>query len=303
MKKYDILIIGGGICGMTAAIYAARANLSICLLEKMICGGLVNSTNIVGNFPSYQSIHGLELMSKTKEQTASLGVTIEEVNEVERVELSGAMKRIFTSMGGEYEAPAVIVATGRIPRKFPVETDFTNIHYCSVCDGSPYKEKKLIVLGGGNSAFDESLYLLTLGVHAIHIIETFPSCIADASTQAQALDTGKIRVSTSTDIIRVDALPSGRGLIHLRNRNSGEDSVEEADGIFCFIGQEPNSSIFEGILDMEGGYIKVNTNMETSIPGVFAAGDVTVKKYRQITTAMGDGTIAALQAGNYLRKR
>lgn len=303
MKSFDLIIIGGGICGMTAAIYAARANIRTCILEQQVCGGLVNWTNTVENVPSYQSIHGIDLMEKCREHVASLNVDIEEVDEVTSVDFSGDIKKITTSMGEEYEAPAVIVATGRRPRPFPVETEFPNIHYCSVCDGTPYKGKNIIVMGGGNSGFDESLYLLGLGVSNIHIVETFPSCIAAASTQDQARATGKIQVSVSTDITDVQTLPDGKGRVTFHDKNADKTYTEDVDGIFCFIGQNPNTGIFEGKLDMDHGYIRVNADMETNVPGVFAAGDVTVKKYRQITTAMGDGTIAALQAGAYLRRR
>lgn len=301
MKQYDIVIIGGGVCGMTASIYAARANLSVCVLEEEVCGGLVNWTHTVENMPSYQSIHGIELMTRCREHVASLGVVIEEVDAVTNVDFSGDGKRICTASGEEYEAPAVIVATGRRPRPFPVKTEFANVHYCSVCDGTPYKGRDVLVLGGGNSGFDESLYLINLGVSSIHIVESFPSCLAAASTQQQAQHTGRIQVSVNTDVVAVETLPSGRGLVHLHDKQSGKDTTEKVDGIFCFIGQNPNTAVFEGKLDMNHGYIRVNADMETSVPGVFAAGDVTDKKYRQITTAMGDGTIAALQAGAYLR--
>ena len=302
MKSYDLLIIGGGICGMTAAIYAARANLSVCILEKNICGGLVNWTNTVENVPSYPSIHGMDLMARCREHVASLNVAIEEVDEVERIDFIGERKLVYTSMGEEYEAGAVIVCTGRQPRPFPVKTTFDKIHYCSVCDGTPYKGKDFLVMGGGNSGFDESLYLLNLGIRSIHIVETFPNCIAAASTQDQARATGKIVVSVSTDITAVDPLPDGRGLVHLLNKDTGEEYTEEIDGIFCFIGQSPNTALFDGVLELDHGYIKVNADMETNIKGVFAAGDVTAKKYRQITTAMSDGTIAALQATAFLSK-
>ena len=302
MKSYDLLIIGGGICGMTAAIYAARANLSVCILEKNICGGLVNWTNTVENVPSYPSIHGMDLMARCREHVASLNVAIEEVDEVERIDFIGERKLVYTSMEEEYEAGAVIVCTGRQPRPFPVKTTFDKIHYCSVCDGTPYKGKDILVMGGGNSGFDESLYLLNLGIRSIHIVETFPNCIAAASTQDQARATGKIVVSVSTDITAVDPLPDGRGLVHLLNKDTGEEYTEEIDGIFCFIGQSPNTALFDGVLELDHGYIKVNADMETNIKGVFAAGDVTAKKYRQITTAMSDGTIAALQATAFLSK-
>ena len=301
MKTYDLVIVGGGVCGMTAAIYAARANLSTCILEKDVCGGLVNWTHTVENFPSHKSIHGMELMALCREQVEALGVSIEEVEDVERVDFSGSEKRLFTSSGEEYGAGAVIVATGRKPRPLPVQTSFERVHYCSVCDGAPYKGKHVIVVGGGNSGFDESLYLIGLGVNHVHIVEAFPSCIAAASTQDRARESGRIGVSVSTEIVSVDTLPDGRGRVLLKNTATGEESSEETDGIFCFIGQSPNTKAFEGVLEMTDGYIRVNGDMETGIAGVYAAGDVIVKKWRQITTAMGDATIAALQAEKYLR--
>lgn len=303
MKSFDLIIIGGGVCGMTAAIYAARANLSAVILEEQVCGGLVNWTNTVENMPSYKSIHGLDLMERCRAHTESLGVAIEEVDKVTAADFSGSVKKLSTAMGETYEAKAVIVATGRRPRPFPVETDFENIHYCSVCDGTPYRGRDIIVMGGGNSGFDESLYLISLGVNAIHIVETFPSCIAAPATQDQARATGKIRVSTSTDIVSVTPLASGRGLVRLLDKESGTEYEEETDGIFCFIGQDPNTAVFEGLLPMEKGYLVTDEDMGTGIPGVFAAGDVRAKKYRQITTAMADGTIAAMEAARYLRTR
>lgn len=302
MKEYDVIIIGGGICGMTAAIYASRANLSVCIIEKEICGGLVNSTNIVENVPSYIRIHGIDLMSKCREHIESLNVDIEEVNEVESFNFLNKIKVVKTSMEEVYRGKAIIIATGRIPRQFPINTDFNNIHYCSICDGPSYKGKSLIVLGGGNSGFDESLYLLSIGVKSIHIVETYPTCIADALTQKEALDTGKITVSTSTDIISVKTIDSKIGEVVLLDKNNNTYYTENVDGIFCFIGQRPNTDIFKEIIHMENGYIITDENMNTNIPGVFAAGDVTRKKYRQITTAMGDGTIAALEAIDYIRK-
>ena len=218
MKTYDLVVVGGGVCGMTAAIYASRANLSTCILEKDTCGGLVNRTHTVENFPSRKSIHGMELMELCREQVEALGVSVEEVEDVERVDFSGAEKRLFTSSGEEYGARAVIVATGRKPRPLPVQTSFERVHYCSVCDGAPYRNKDVIVVGGGNSGFDESLYLIGLGVNHVHIVEAFPSCIAAASTQDRARESGKISVSVSTEIVSVDTLPDGRGRVLLKHR-------------------------------------------------------------------------------------
>ncbi len=297
----DILIIGGGIGGMTAALYAARANLSVRIVEKEVCGGLVNWTHTVENVPSYKSIHGMDLMAACRDHVESLGVAIEEVSEVEEVQLDAQPKEVRTSEGDSFTADAVIIATGRKPIPLPVETAFEKVHYCSVCDGTAYKGKDVLVVGGGNSGFDESLYLAGLGVRSVHIVEMFPACAAAQSTQDRALATGVIRASVNTTITALEPLPDGRCRASLRNAASGNVSEEIVDGVFCFIGQKPNTALFEGLVDMEKGYIRTDEDMRTSLPGVFAVGDVRVKQYRQITTAMGDGTIAALEAERFIR--
>ena len=285
----DILIIGGGIGGMTAALYAARANLSVRIVEKEVCGGLVNWTHTVENVPSYKSIHGMDLMTACREHVESLGVAIEEVNEVEEVRLDGQPKEIRTSEGDSFTIP------------LPVETAFEKVHYCSVCDGTAYKDKDVLVVGGGNSGFDESLYLAGLGVRSVHIVEMFPACAAAQSTQDRALATGIIRANVNTTITALDPLPDGRCRASLRDTASGAASEETVDGVFCFIGQKPNTALFEGLIDMEKGYIRTDEDMRTSLPGVLAGGDVRAKRYRQITTAMGDGTVAALEAERFIR--
>lgn len=297
----DLLIIGGGITGMTAAIYAARTNLSVTILEKDVCGGLVNWTHTVENVPSYQTIHGMDLMEKTREHAASLGINIVEIDEVESVDFSGKIKKALTSSEERFTAKAVIVATGRKPLELLLETEFENVHYCAICDGTPYKDKDVIVVGGGNAGFDESLFLCNLGVKSVHIVEQFPSCIAAKTTQDEVLATGKVKASVNTKIVSINKLDNGKGLVHFLNTKTNQEFTEEIDGIFVFIGQKPLTDIFENLLDMEKGYIIADVDMHTNIEGVFAAGDVTRKKYRQITTAMGDGTIAALEAEKYIR--
>ena len=293
--------LGGGIGGMTAALYAARANLSVRIVEKEVCGGLVNWTHTVENVPSYKSIHGMDLMTACREHVESLGVAIEEVNEVEEVRLDGQPKEIRTSEGDSFTADVVIIATGRKPIPLPVETAFEKVHYCSVCDGTAYKDKDVLVVGGGNSGFDESLYLAGLGVRSVHIVEMFPACAAAQSTQDRALATSIIRANVNTTITALDPLPDGRCRASLRDAASGAASEETVDGVFCFIGQKPNTALFEGLIDMEKGYIRTDEDMRTSLPGVFAVGDVRAKRYRQITTAMGDGTVAALEAERFIR--
>lgn len=297
---YDTIIVGGGIGGMTAAIYAARANLSVLLLEKHICGGLVNMTHVIENYPSYKSIGGIELMEQTKEQVEALGVVVEEVSEVERVDLLGDVKTIYSDDGEEFQGKTVIFALGRTPRSLDFGCFEENIHYCAICDGTAYKNKDVIVVGGGNAGFDESIYLSNLGVSSVHIIEFMDSCIADASTQDKAFTLGNISAETSTSIESIEVVGK-KGIVTLKNNNSGETYTKEVAGVFIFIGQEPNTQVLKNVLTLDKqGYIVTDADMKTSVAGVYAAGDSNSKKYRQITTAMSDGTIAALEVTNYL---
>jgi len=302
-SDFDVVIVGGGIAGMTAAIYVARANLTTIILEKGICGGLANWTNTVDNFPSYQSVHGMDLMQKIKDHVESLNVGIEEIAEVNYLELDVPDKIIKTTEA-TYKGKSIILATGRVPIPLPLETDWQDhIHYCSICDGSLYKGKDLVVVGGGNSGFDESLYLLSLGVKSIVLVEEMDTCSADQTIQEKALATRKITCRTNTRIREI-CQQEGRGNITLENTKSRSTERTMADGIFVFIGQSPNTKFMEGRVKLDSfGYIITDEFMHTDIPGVFAAGDVIVKRYRQLTTAMSDGTIAALEAIKYVREK
>ena len=300
--SHDLVIVGGGIAGMPAAIYAARADLDLLLLEREICGGLANSTYSVENFPSYQRINGMELMQKVKGHAESLKVKIEEIAEVESFEFD-ADQKIVSTPEQRYHAKSVILATGRVPIHLPIETDWEeHIHYCSVCDGIAYKGKDLVLVGGGNSSFDESLYLIDLGVRSIVIIEAMETCVAEEVTQKKAFATGKIAARTNTRLSAI--IPqAGRGRIVVEDIASGSSEDIAADGVFVFIGQQPNTRTLEGKIDLDSnGCIVTDYLMHTNRSGVFTAGDVIAKKYRQLTTAMSDGTIAALEVVKYIRE-
>jgi thioredoxin reductase (NADPH) len=301
VQCHDLVIVGGGMAGLTAAIYGARAGLSVIVLEKEICGGLANWTHVVENFPSHKSIGGMDLMEKVKAQAEFCGVIIEEINEVSGFKFEGAAKKVISD-DAAYQAGAVILAMGRVPRKLALEDDWEeHVHYCSLCDGSLYKGKQIIVVGGGNSGFDESLYLLGLGVDRIVIVEEMQSCIADEATQQKLLATGKVDIHTSTKISAIEPGATG-AQITLSNQAGNPNQQINTDGIFVFIGQIPQTECLSGVLELDQqGYIIADGDMHTSLPGVFAAGDVINKKYRQLTTAAADGTIAALEAERYLR--
>ena len=298
--EYDLIIVGGGIAGMTAAIYGARSNLKTLVVEQEICGGLANQTHTVENFPSHTSINGMELMELVREQMLHCGAELKEVIEIEHFDIGGEKKRIVTDEG-VFSARAVILAMGRKPVQLPIDCDWDeHIHYCSLCDGNFYIDKEVIVVGGGNSAFDESLYLEGLGVKKITIVEALERCPAAESTIDKAVATNKIRVLTSTRVTEIQP-QEHRATVQLTNTQTGITERLPIDGIFVFIGQKPATAEFAAALHLdEYGYIKTTANMATNIPGVFAAGDIVAKQYRQLTTAMADGTIAALEAHRFL---
>lgn len=306
-EQYDICILGGGMAGMTAAIYAARSNRKTILLETSITGGLANSTYVVENFPSHKEIHGMQLMQDVREQVDALGARVEEVVEILELDLAAAPKRITTSEG-IFEARAVIVATGRKPIPLDVPTECEQVHHCAICDGAPYKGKRVLVIGGGNSAFDEGLYLKQLGVAHIEVIEVMDRLFAAQTAQDALFDSpdGTCRVNCRLSTVCKDLALDGEGKLKaaiLENKSTGEISELAADGVFVFLGQIPNSDMFKGVLELDDkGYIKAAADMSTNVPGVFSAGDINVKQFRQLTTAAADGTIAALMADNYLRK-
>ncbi|WP_300156484.1 FAD-dependent oxidoreductase [Solidesulfovibrio sp.] len=301
--RYDCLIIGGGPAGMTAAVYAARAKLKAIVLESNITGGLVNSTYVVENFPSYPSIHGMELMGRMREHVDGLGVPVEEVCEIERLELAGEVKTAETDEA-VYRAPAVILATGRKPVALDVPTECDQVHHCAICDGAPYAGKRVLVTGGGNSAFDESLYLLSLGVAHVTLVEIMPRFFAAAAAQEALFASGKAEGHTETRVVDLETTDCRLTAAVLQDVASGRTWREPVDGVFVFLGQLPNNALFKNQIELtKAGYIPAAPDASTSLPGVFAAGDIVDKPFRQITTAVADGTVAALSAERFLRCR
>lgn len=301
-RKYDVAILGGGPAGMTAAIYAGRANLKVVLLETNITGGLVNSTYTVENFPSYPEIHGMELMEKMREHVDHMGVPVEEVFELERLDLTGPEKVIE---GAEclFKSRAVILATGRSPVPLDVPTECDQIHFCAICDGAPYAGKRVLVVGGGNSAFDESLYLLNLGISQLTVVEVMDRYFAAQSTQDTLLGDARVKGHTGTKVADLVVEDGRLTAAILESVATGERTTLPVDGIFAFLGQTPNNEWFRDVVTLtEQGYIAAGPDMSTNIPGVFAAGDIVDKPFRQITTAISDGTIAALSAERWLRR-
>lgn len=300
-QEYDLIVLGGGPAGMTSAIYSARAGLSTLVLDENACGGLVNWTQVVENMPSYVSVGGMDLSERMLQQIEALGVDVEEAACIDSIDLSGDRKIIHAD-DEVYSAKSVIIATGRKPVPLPVAGECEQVHYCAICDGMAYKGKKVLVVGGGNSGFDEALALLDQGIDQLMLVEKMDRFFAAQVTQDELRARPGVQLAHSTEVASLNC--NGRlQSVCLKNLATGQCETHEFDGIFVFMGQQPGTEIFNGMVDLDGdNYILTDENMKTSLPGVFAAGDVRQKKYRQITTAMSDGTIAALEAERYIRR-
>ncbi len=287
---------------MTAAIYTAKANYKCAILETNITGGLANSTYTVENFPGFIEVHGMDLMQKVRDQVNHLGVHVEEACGIEKLDITGDVKTVHTSEG-VFTGRAIILATGREPLPLDIPTESEQVHYCAICDGPPYKNKRILLVGGGNSSFDEGLYLKQLGVSEISIIEIMDRFFAAQSTQDKLLSMPGVTGYKSTRCVDVKLNDKGRlcGAV-LEDTQTKERRELECDGVFVFLGQRPQTSMFKDLITLDkNGYVEANESMETNIKGVFSAGDVNRKAFRQLTTAAADGTIAALMVDRYLR--
>lgn len=302
IKEIDLIILGAGPAGMTAAIYASRAKIETLLLENAILGGQVRNSYVIENYPGFKAISGAELADKIQEQAEELGVTIDEFDPVVRVDFSDDEKIIETETY-IYKATAVILATGATPKKLPIKSgnkfDGKGIHYCAVCDGAMYNDKIIAVVGGGNSALEEALFL-TRFAKKVYIFRRYDYFKGERALIDEVSKNDKIEVLYNHDLVDV----TGEVVVEkaiLRNTITGDTVEKEVDAVFGYIGTEPKTSEFSQYIHLtENGYINTDENMKTNINGVYAAGDVREKQYRQITTAVADGTIAALEAEKFI---
>ncbi len=302
VKEYDVAILGAGPAGMTAAVYASRAELKTVMIERGMPGGQVASTEDVENFPGFSLITGPELSSKMFEHSTKFGAEYK-YGDVKSVTLDGNYKLI--DLGSEtIKAKAVIIATGTEHKKIGVpgeeELAGKGVSYCAVCDGAFFKERHLVVIGGGDSAVEEGIFL-TKYASKVTVVHRRDTLRAQKIIQDRAFNNDKMEFIWDTEIQSIN----GDGVVQsvtLLDKNTGETYDYEADGVFIYIGLLPLTEPFKdlGILDEETGYVTSNEEMETSIPGIFAAGDVREKTLRQIVTATGDGSIAAQNASEYI---
>ena len=310
-KIYDVIILGAGPAGLAAGLYAGRSCLKTLIIEKGQDGGQIAITDEIENYPgqSLEEESGPSLIARMTAQAAKFGA--ERVSDViKEVQLEGPVKKLIGA-NGEYEGKCVILATGAFPRPIGCKNEGQfvgkGISFCATCDANFFEDFEVFVVGGGDSAVEEAMYL-TKFARKVTIIHRRDELRAAKSIQEKAFKNPKMNFMWDSVVEEV----SGDELLSkmvVRNVKTGELTVVEADpddglfGLFGFIGMIPNSKLFEGIIEMDRGYIITDDNMHTNIPGVFAAGDIRVKSLRQVVTAAADGAIAAMQAEHYLANK
>lgn len=299
---YDVLIIGAGPAGLTAGLYTARGGLKTGIIEMAMPGGQAASTERIENYPGFpDGISGFELMNNFHLQAQAFGVEFifEQVN---NLELQGSLKKIITETQ-TIEAKAVIIAAGSKPRLLNVPGENTfhgrGVSYCATCDGAFFKGKRVIVVGGGDAALEEGAYL-TKFAESVTIIHRRSGFRASQIALERAKSNSKIHFVLDSIIEEIMGSEQVQG-VRVKNTINGETQVLPADGVFIYVGTEPNAGFLQGEIEVdERGYIKTGNLLETNIPGIFAAGDVRNTPLRQVATAVGDGALAAVEAEKYL---
>ena len=302
-KNYDVIIIGGGPAGYAAALYTVRSGFSTLVIEKMAAGGQMNETVQIDNYPGFDNgIDGFSLGMKIQNGAARFGAETKYA-EVKSVELRGAVKQVVTDEG-IYTAKAVIVATGAGHKHLglPKEWELTGkgVGYCASCDGMFYRGKTVAVVGGGNSAAADALVLSRIA-KKVHVIHRRDALRATKIYHEPLMRAENVEFHWNSEVSQLLSEGKLTGAV-LKNVRSGEESALELDGLFISIGRDPATKLFAGQLELDqNGYIVAGESTETSIPGVFAVGDVRTKAVRQIVTAAADGAVAAHYVEEYLK--
>ncbi|MCK9244500.1 MAG: thioredoxin-disulfide reductase [Candidatus Marinimicrobia bacterium] len=304
-KVYDVAIIGGGPAGLAAAVYTARETLGTILLEKSLTGGIPAIVDQIENYPGFpEGITGMELMQKIRAQADRFGTIVSEFEDVGKILPARKRFKLITE-NNRYTAKAVIIATGGEPRKLgiPSEQEFIGrgVSYCATCDGPLYRDAELIVVGGGNAAVQESLYL-TKFAKRVTIIHRRDKLRAQPILQERAFKNDKIRIIWDSVVSNIFGSNQVEG-VEVRNVQTGEKVSLAVEGVFIFIGWVPNTGFVRGLVNLDSeGHIITDADMQTNIPGIIAVGDVRSKPFRQIANAVGDGAIGALTASRYLEE-
>lgn len=304
-ETYNLIIIGGGPAGLTAGLYAARYKLKTLMIEKMaVSGGQLTSTEWVENYPGFpEPVLGQKLAQDMEKQAKLFGLNI--INEeVTKVDFSGKIKEVHTPYA-IWKAKSILVTTGSSPRKLNIRDEDkykgNGVSYCATCDGPFYPDKVIAVVGGGNTAFEEALFLAKYAAK-IYMIHRSDSYRADLILQERVKHNDKIELMPFYRIKSLDFENNQGRKIILENTANEEEKVLPVDGVFVFVGNDPNTKVFEGILELENGYIVTDRTHQTSLAGVWAAGDVQAKALRQVATAVGDGACAAYWINKYVEK-
>lgn len=301
-KQLDLVIIGAGPAGLTAAIYAVRAKLNTIVLENELVGGQIRETYTVENFPGFDTISGADLADKMQNHAVKLGADINEFGNIQDIKLTDDEKVIETE-DVIYRTKAVIIATGAKSRRLPIPEEEKLhgkvIHYCELCDGALYQGKDIVVVGGGNSAVEAAIFL-TKYAKNITIVHQFDYLQAEKYSQDELFKHNDIKIIWNSEVRNIVGEDKIEKII-IEDINTKEKSDIKSDGVFVYIGYEPKADMFKDFIHInKWGYIETDENMQTNIKGVFAAGDVRFKNIRQLTTAVNDGTIAALMAEKYI---
>ncbi|MEJ9151237.1 thioredoxin-disulfide reductase [Bacillus smithii] len=303
-KIYDVIIIGAGPAGMTAAVYASRANMSTLMIERGVPGGQMTNTEEIENYPGYDSILGPELSNKMFEHAKKFGAEYA-YGDIKQI-IDGEEYKTVDAGTKQYKARSIIIATGAQFKKLgvPGESEFggRGVSYCAVCDGAFFKGRELVVVGGGDSAVEEGVYL-TRFASKVTIVHRRDKLRAQKILQQRAFENEKIDFIWNHTVKEIHGKDGKVNAVTLVNTVTGEEKEFKTDGVFVYIGMVPLTKPFENLnITNEAGYIVTNELMETSVPGVFAAGDVREKNLRQIVTATGDGSIAAQSAQRYVEE-
>ena len=304
-KKFDVIIIGAGPAGYTAAIYTSRAKRETLIIAGVLPGGQLMLTTEVENYPGFsEGIMGPELMNTMRKQTERMGTMIID-DEVVNVDFRRRPFKILTN-SEEYEADAVIIATGASPRKLGVkgEQEFSakGVSYCATCDGPFFRNQEIVVAGGGDSAMEEAIFLTKFAKN-VHVVHRTDKLRASKIMQDRAFENNKIKFHWNSVI---DEIKGGGKVnqIMIRNTSTNQKETMDVGGLFVAIGHEPNTKLFKGQIELdEQGYIVLKNHTHTNIEGVFAAGDVHDHRYRQAVTAAGFGCMAAIDVDRYLSEK
>lgn len=303
-NHFDVIILGAGAAGLTAGIYLSRSKLKTLIINEGTAGGQMILTHAIANYPGVENISGYQLARIMRQQALNFGCQIKSNVEVTGLCLRGETKHVVVNETETFTSDAIIIATGGRSRMIGAkgESEFKGkgISYCATCDGDFFTDKEIIVVGGGNSALEEAVALTRYAskVTIVHQFDHFQALSHYIDEARQNPKISFIMESVITEFIGDEKLRA----VKILNRKTGEEIIKEIDGVFVFIGYVPNTEKFQGLLELnKNGEIIVSPEMKTNIEGVFAAGDSVAKKYRQVTTAVADGTIAALSATDFIQ--